>query len=317
MTTPRLTKQLEEGRLVVFSDAVSPFNFTSNAFRHMFSTWDDESEDEWTQHTLFPALFKKAGYRVDFYSNQFTMNQDDIWDLAGGTIFNQRGLSDLQFTHRNSNVYDYDGELLQQLPSIDSLALSPTLLIVHLKGQHVAYDNKYPEGFAHFKAEDEKTPFGGELGRQTAAHYDNATYYNDYIVDSIFNMVRHTDAIALYLSDHGEEVYDWRDKYERTNEGTLYPEVAHYQYEIPLMFYMTDKFQVSHPELAEAVKGAADQRFYSSDLPHVLLYLAGIHCSEYKEMRNILSPNYHRNRKRILRNEVDYDELIKQFHPEE
>ncbi len=312
-TTPRLIRQRDKGRLVVFSDAVTPYNFTSNAFKFMFTTWDDEADDEWTQHTLFPAIFKKAGYQVNFYSNQFTMNQNNSWDLAGGTIFNQHGLSDLQFSHRNDVVYPYDGELIAQIPPVDSLIARPTLLIVHLEGQHVAYEKKYPSAFARFKAADEKTPFGGEHGRQTAAHYDNATYYNDFIVDSVFNMVRHTDAIALYLSDHGEEAYDWRDKYERTNENTLYPEVAHYQYEIPLMFFMTDSFQVRHPEIVDAVKRAADLRFLSSDLPHVLLGLAGIRCREYLDHRNILSPNYDKNRKRIIRNDVDYDEVIRQL----
>lgn len=317
MTTPRLLRQRDEGRLVVFSDAVAPFNFTSNAFKYMFTTWDDESADEWTQHTLFPVLFKQAGYCVDFYSNQFTMNQTHIWDLAGSTIFNQHGLSDLQFTHRNADVYAYDGELISQLPPADSLVARPTLLIVHLQGQHVQYEHKYPKEFARFTAADEQTPFGGEQGRRTAAHYDNATYYNDHIVDSVFQLVRNTDAIAIYLSDHGEEVYDWRDQYERTNEGTLYPEVAHYQYEIPLMFFMTDTFQVRHPETVAAVKAAAHLPFLSSDLPHVLLGLAGIRCSEYIEKRNILSPLYHRNRKRIIRNDVDYDEVIRPLRPGE
>ena len=112
-TTPLLMQQREKGNLVVYTDAVAPFNFTSNAFKYMFSTWDEESGDEWTGHTLFPAVFKKAGYCVDFYTNQFAMAQTDMWDFAGGTIFNHHGLSELQFTHRNPDIFDYDGELLQ------------------------------------------------------------------------------------------------------------------------------------------------------------------------------------------------------------
>lgn len=309
-TTPRLLKKRDEGSLIVYNDAVTPYNFTSNAFKYMFSTWDDEGNDDWTQHTLFPAIFKKAGYEVDFYTNQFAMEQTNVWDYTGGTIFNHAQLSDLQFSSRNSSVFTYDGMLIDQIPSADELAAKPTLLIVHLEGQHVKYDKKYPAEFARFNPEDEKTPYGGELGKQTAAHYDNATYYNDYIVDSVFNMVREKDAIAIYLSDHGEEAYDWRNQYERTNEGTLYPEVAHYQYEIPFMFFMTDSFRVNHPDVAEAVKTSADRRFFSCDLPHLLIYLGGISTPEYKEKRNILSPKYDLNRKRIIRNDVNYDELI-------
>ena len=313
-TTPLLMQQQQKGNLVVYTDAVAPFNFTSNAFKYMFSTWDEESGDEWTRHTLFPAVFKKAGYCVDFYTNQFAMAQTDMWDFAGGTVFNHHGLSELQFTHRNPDIFDYDGELLRELPPTDSLTAQPTLLIVHLRGQHVKYDNRYPQTYAKFTPNDEKTPFGGETGREIAAHYDNATLYNDAVVNTVFEMLKNTDGIGIFLSDHGEEVYDWRDKYERTNERTITPEIARYQYEIPLMFYMTDTFKVRHPDVAEAVTTSADRPFISSDLCHLLFYLGGISIADYQEKRNILSPQYDKTRKRIIGSSTDYDELMKGFH---
>lgn len=312
-TTPLLMQQQEKGNLVVYTDAVAPFNFTSNAFKYMFSTWDEESGDEWTRHTLFPAVFKKAGYCVDFYTNQFAMAQTDMWDFAGGTVFNHHGLSELQFTHRNPDIFDYDGELLHELPPADSLTAHPTLLIVHLRGQHVKYDNRYPQAYAKFTPNDEKTPFGGQTGREIAAHYDNATLYNDAVVNTVFEMLKNTDGIGIFLSDHGEEVYDWRDKYERTNERTITPEIARYQYEIPLMFYMTDTFKVRHPDVAEAVTTSADRPFISSDLCHLLFYLGGISIADYQEKRNILSPQYDKTRKRIIGSSTDYDELMRDF----
>ena len=312
-TTPLLMQQQEKGNLVVYTDAVAPFNFTSNAFKYMFSTWDEESGDEWTGHTLFPAVFKKAGYCVDFFTNQFAMAQTDMWDFAGGTIFNHHGLSELQFTHRNPDIFDYDGELLHELPPTDSLTAHPTLLIVHLRGQHVKYDNRYPQAYAKFTPNDEKTPFGGQTGREIAAHYDNATLYNDAVVNTVFEMLKNTDGIGIYLSDHGEEVYDWRDKYERTNERTITPEIARYQYEIPLMFYMSDSFKEHHPDVAEAVKTSADRPFISSDLCHLLFYLGGISIPDYQEKRNILSPQYDKTRKRIIGSSTDYDELMRNF----
>ena len=312
-TTPLLMQQQQKGNLVVYTDAVAPFNFTSNAFKYMFSTWDEESGDEWTRHTLFPAVFKKAGYCVDFYTNQFAMAQTDMWDFAGGTVFNHHGLSELQFTHRNPDIFDYDGELLRELPPTDSLTAQPTLLIVHLRGQHVKYDNRYPQAYAKFTPNDEKTPFGGETGREIAAHYDNATLYNDAVVNTVFEMLKNTDGIGIFLSDHGEEVYDWRDKYERTNERTITPEVARYQYEIPLMFYMTNTFKVRHPDVAEVVTTSANRPFISSDLCHLLFYLGGISIADYQEKRNILSPQYDKTRKRIIGSSTDYDELMRDF----
>lgn len=309
-TTPRLARLRDEGNLCVLDDVVSPFNLTSNVFKRMFSTWDESCPDDWTQHTLFPAVFRRAGYDVHFVTNQFTIGSTNSWDVAGATIFNRPHLSSLQFTTRNPSTHQYDDELIADIPPIDSMAVRPTLLIVHLIGQHVDYASKYPPHLRRFTADDEQTPFGGQQGRELAAHYDNATLFNDLVVDSIFRLFADRDAVGIYLSDHGEEVYDWRDQFERTNEATITPEMARYQYEVPFMFYLSDRFQSLHPELTDAVRAAAHRPFITTDLPHLLFHLAGIATPEYKERLDLLSPQYDQHRRRILRDEVDYDELI-------
>ena len=313
-TTPKLEALRDSGNLFVYKDAITPYNFTSSSFKYMFSTWDDSDADDWTQHTLFPAIFKKAGYDVYFITNQFVTSSIGMWDVDGGNIFNCPKLSDLQFTSRNSITYKYDADLLQEIPPIDTLTARPTLLIVHLIGQHVKYNDRFPplpEWKPRFTSTDAITPYGGDKGRQIEVDYANATYYNDYVVHTIFKMVSHTDAICLYLADHGEEVQDWRDKFNRTNENNLVPEVARYQYEIPFMFYLSTSFIRQHTDIAEQIRTCADRPFISSDLPHVLMWLGGIDCIEYKDNRNILSSQYDTGRKRIIRGDVDYDELMR------
>ena len=46
-------------------------------------------------------------------------------------------------------------------------------------------------------------------------------------------------------------------------------------------------------------------------LPHMLLYLAGIHTKDYHAESNILSPQYNEMRPRILKNTTDYDKLTR------
>ena len=47
-------------------------------------------------------------------------------------------------------------------------------------------------------------------------------------------------------------------------------------------------------------------------LPHLLLYLAGIHTPFYRERLNILSPTYDEGRPRILKGYANYDELTRE-----
>lgn len=309
-TSQRLSKRKENGNLYTFDDVVCPFNLTSQAFRSMFSTWDDECQDSWLQHTLFPAVFKKAGYKVYFITNQFTVKDGDFHDVVGGTILNHPTLSKLQFDYRNSQSYKYDHELISEIPSIDTLTSSPSLLIFHIKGQHQDYSEKYPKEYSRFSADDEQTPFGGDVGKEIAAHYDNATLYNDHVIDSIFSIIENTEAVAIYLSDHGEEIYDWRAKFHRTNEENMPPEVAKYQYEIPFMIYMTNSYIDKHRDILQSVSSSAHRPFISSDICHLLFHLAGIRCADYQESKDIISVNYNTNRKRIINNHVDYDKLI-------
>ena len=228
----------------------------------------------------------------------------------GGTIFNRPILSKLQFTSRNQNPCHFDHELLSEIPPVDTLTATPTLLIFHIYGQHIGYEERYPSNFSRFSSKDEITPFGGEVSKEITAHYDNATYYNDYVVDSLFNMIRDTEAVAIYLSDHGEEVYDWRDQYQRTSETDMPAEVARYQYEIPFMVYMSDSYISKHSDIVQAVHNYSNRPFISTDLCHMLFHLAGIKFNGYQERKDVLSPNYDVKRRRMIRNDVDDDQLI-------
>lgn len=308
-TNPRLEQLHADGYLIPYTDVVTSSNLTSNVMRNMFSMWDDGYSDNWTDHTLFPAIFRKAGYSVWYLTNQFALNSSDIWNGIGGTIFNKPELSECLFDWRNDNLKEYDGELLDLMPDTSQLFQNPTLLIVHLMGQHVNYKSRYPEDFNCFKADDIRNEFGGTKGKQIIAEYANATLYNDYVVNNIWNIVKEHDAVGIYLSDHGEEVYDWRDFHERTDERQMSPNVAKYQFEIPFMFLMSEEFISNHADLAQRIRDSFDKPLINSKLKHTLLRLAGINTPEYKPTDDILSDEFDTYSPRYIGNHINYDSL--------
>ena len=312
-TTPNLCRLQKQGNLIVYDDAVSPYNVTSKTFRHMFSTYYPGCGREWVDCTLFPAVFRKAGYKVWFITNQFAgeENNKDHHDHAGGTIFNQRELRQLQFSYMNTEAARYDMELLPQLPPADTLAAQPSLLIFHMIGQHEDYRERYPAAYSHFTADSIQNPYTDERGCQVVAEYDNATLYNDAVVGKLLGMYSSQDVVALYLSDHGEEIYDWRDSYFRTNSDYMTPEIAKYQYGIPLLFYVSDTFKAKHPDLFDEIQSARHKPFIATMLPFALFHLAGISHADYKPSLDILSPDYDESYPRIIREDVNYDELMK------
>lgn len=306
---PRLSRLRESGNLVPYTDVVTTSNLTSNVMRNMFSMWDYDYSDPWTHHTLFPALFRKAGYDVWYLTNQFALNSSDTWNGVGGTLFNKPELSESMFSWRNDTLARYDMELLSMMPDTAGLFSQPTLLIVHLMGQHVKYKSRYPQEYDYFEADNVESGYGAKA-LKTIAEYANATLYNDLVVDSIWSIVKGHDAVGIYLSDHGEEVYDWRDFHERTDERQMSENVARYQFEIPLFFLMSDEFKLRHDSIAKAIKECHDRPLINSNLKHTLLMLGGIETPEYKPSRDILSPKYDTSLKRLIGNSVDYDLLM-------
>lgn len=312
-TTPNLCRLREQGNLIVYDDAVSPYNVTSKAFRQMFSTYYPGCGREWVDCTLFPAVFRKAGYRVWFITNQFVDEGNNVYSYdhtGGGTIFNQSDLRRLQFTHMNTEETRYDMDLLSQLPPADTLAAQPSLLIFHMIGQHEDYVERYPSVYSHFTADSIRNPYADERGRRIVAEYDNATLYNDAVVGKLFSMYASQDVVGIYLSDHGEEIYDWRNSCYRTNSDQMTPEIARYQYGIPFLFYVSDRFRENHPDLLGEIQAAQHKPFSSTMLPYVLFHLAGISYADCKPSLNILSPDFDKSLPRIIRENVDYDALM-------
>lgn len=311
-TTPGLCQLQQKGNLFVCDDAVSPYNVTSKTLRHMFSTYYPDCGRDWVDCTLFPAVFRQAGYRVWFLTNQFAgeANNKDHHGHAGGTIFNHRELRQMQFSHMNTEATRYDMELLDQLPPADTLAASPSLLIFHLMGQHEDYDERFPAEYAYFSVDSVSNPYTDDAGRQIVADYDNATRYNDAVVCELLRRYAEQDVVAVYLSDHGEEVYDWRNSCYRTNSNLMTPEIARYQYEIPLLFYVSDSYKRLHPDLVSDIQMAQHRPFIATMLPFALFHLAGIVQRDYRPELDFLSPHYNTHPKRIIREDVDYDALV-------
>ncbi len=72
------------------------------------------------------------------------------------------------------------------------------LIIFHLLGQHVKYNQRFPSDHRHFKAEDYEKKRADLDGKQrnVLADYDNAVLYNDSIVDAIISRFEDKEAIA-------------------------------------------------------------------------------------------------------------------------
>lgn len=284
---PYLKKYKDSGELVLFEDVVSSHDHTHSALQSLFSM--DYQTTDFENQPLFPMCFKACGYHTELWSNQY--------GLGGINFLSDRDLSNAMFDKRNDRMYKYDEELINEIEVNDSASL----YVIHLWGQHYDYDQRYPKEFDIIKPE-QYANFGEKHAKVLAA-YDNATIYNDYVMNKIVEKFKDSDACLIYLSDHGEEIYDIDDYMGHGNAHTRNPQ---YQVRIPLFVFPFKKFKENEPELIERIKKYSINPMAQDDFCHFLLDIAGIRNKWYDETRSAVNPKY-KKRDRIVLNSVNYD----------
>lgn len=322
-TTPRQMAMAADSSLVVFTDVVASWNLTSFVFKHMLSLWAVGEEGEWCDEPLFPEVFRKAGYQVDFLTNQFQPKaKDAVYDFSGGFFLNDPDFSKRQFDTRNSRTYRYDETLLkaydalnQRDKSRDSLETSKIqgrLTILHLMGSHVDYKARYPKQRQYFTPSMYQRPELTDKQRRILSDYDNSLRYNDSILWAITQRFMDKDAVVIYVPDHAEEIFDGKPYiYGRMHGANIDYRLARNEMEIPFWIWGSPRYIERHPYGWKAIQAAKDKPLMTDVLPHLLLYLGGISTPLYHPELNVITPEYNTRRPRILKGVTDYNKLKK------
>lgn len=310
-TTPCQTALYQTGRLVPFTDVISSWNMTCESFEDIFSLYAVGSNENWYDYPFLTTMFRQAGYEVFFLSNQFVMNPSESFSAFIEDIFiNDKEISELQFSHRNENIHPYDMGLLDDYQKMKKLSSAHNLWIFHTMGLHAKFSERYPSEWKKFTLADYHRPDLNEEMLEELADYDNAILYNDYFLNAVINAFKDKEAVIVFLSDHGERVFDNSTEFGRNLTWNVND--IKQQFEIPFWFYFTEAYREKHPEVVETVISVKNKRYMTDIISHTLIHLAGIQSKYYRPEYDILNPAYDEQRKRMIRNQRDFDALISQ-----
>lgn len=309
--TPFLKEQYLKGNLFLFSDVIAPYNLTSFSMKNMFSTNGLAYNEQWYSFPLFPAIFKNNGYVVYFWDNQISSIHSDNSDFTLNSIIHNDSISKICYTYSNNIKYNYDEELIRSFENSLPLKGRRNLIILHLMGQHFVAKYRYPniKSFNRFSYRDIKNKKLTNDQKQQIAEYDNATLYNDYVIGKVIDLFCNTKSVIVYLSDHGEEVFDYRNFIGRSHEQVKTKEVLKYQYEIPFMIWCSDKYINDNPIKIKEIKQSINKSFMTDNVCHILFDLGSINTPYYHKDRDLISPHYKKTI-RIVQNTTNYDKVI-------
>lgn len=305
-TNPNMKKLQEQGKLFTFEDVVSPHHFTRETLKKLVSTYAHDSNNSFENSMNIIDIMKKAGFKTYWISNQ----EDFAFRGAGLSAIANRA-DNVAFTE-NNYVQDrgekiYDEAILPLLENaLNDKSTQKKFIILHLFGSHAAYKYRYPENFITFKLDDLPEFFNDlqKKNKEIVNHYDNSLVYNDYIIGTIINKLMDTNSFILYLSDHGQTLYE-----DVNDIASPIPTKTLRSVEIPMIFWASKDYLELHPEIISNLKLALKKPYNSEDIIYTLIDLCNLTYSEQIPEKSIINKNF-KPKKRIISSDNDiYEEL--------
>ena len=306
-TTPKLDELRSRGEIAVFTDVVSPSNATIASTQAMLTFYTNEQDKEqWHEYPDLVSVMKHGGFTAAWVTNQecsggpWSVQQlfGSAADTLTGNAYRLHQTNDMFL----SDSLFYDERILPNLLSFEQIAPKHRrsrglFSVVHLMGSHAGYANRYPASFARFRAKD----ISGTLaeGRKTKiAEYSNSVLYNDHVVAEIFKRYSQSRSIVIYVSDHGETLFD--DKRHPDFAGHAGNTLPDNVVRIPFIVYMSDSLRKEAPELWQHILKAQDQPVMTDLLPNIFTGLLGIETKYSRPELNVFSPQYNPKRQRMV-----------------
>ena len=314
-TSPLMAAERDKGLLTVFTDAIAPYNLTSVTIQNMLSLNSIGHGEKWHERPMWPAVMRRAGWQIDLWDNQRNFMVGETFAASLNSFLFAPEIVQQVYHAVNDTVCEFDGDLVTQYYN-QWMPAARRLVIFHLMGQHTDYGSRYPhttewEVWTPADVPAAAAPYIDSRRRGIMLDYARATRYNDAVLASIIDHYRDRDAVVVMLSDHGEEVYDYRDFMERDHNPQKTAQMVRYENGIPLTIWCSPIYKQRHPDRAEAIARAAGLPFMSDNLGQMMLWLGMVDSPWNDSTRNVLHPAY-RPAKRLIYDGLDYDSLVTQ-----
>lgn len=282
-TNPMLSTLVADSLLYCYTAVEAPAEHTIDSFKHFIGTFDGANDDDsWVDSVTFIDVARRAGYMTAWASNQSKRGIFDnvITDIAVTTDHQAWTVEDLM---QSLTTTYCDGAVFTPLDSLRQLNAAsglPLMMVVHLMGNHASFYHRYPRDYEHFTPG--QYPEYPEPQRKVRAYYDNATRYNDRIVYDIMKRFDSRQAVVVYFSDHGVDLYHTRpDHFDHAIPGNAGSE--HYCRQIPFMIYLTPSLRSSRPDMVRTIRSELDKPFNTTRLIDKLSWLMGVKYSNADE----------------------------------
>lgn len=277
-TTPKLA---QEKNLVAYR-GYSCDTATKLSLRCMFVR--QGGADENPQRTLKEqnvfAVLKQLGFSSDLFAMQ-----SEMWFYSNTMADNIAYREQIGAEPRNRGKDVDDMLLLNEMSlSLEGHPKGKHLIILHTKGSHYSYYQRYTRDFA--KWQPECVGINGQCSKQELINaYDNSVLYVDTFISKVLDQLRDKKAIVFYAADHGESINE-REHLHGTPRKLAPPE----QFRVPMLVWMSDKY-LANPANEQAFQHLKQQAEMKVPRRHVELYDTIMGCLGYTSPNGGINEN--------------------------
>ena len=276
-TTPKLSK---EKNLVAFRGE-SCDTATKLSLRCMFvregGTMDNPGRTLKEQNVF--AVMKELG----FTSELFAM-QSEVWFYDNADVNNFSFREQIGSEKRNQGKAVDDMLLVPELQaSLQRFPKGKHLVVLHTKGSHYLYSQRYPRSFARYQPECMGVDDTCSKAQLINA-YDNSVLYVDSMLDSVLDQLRDKKALVFYAADHGESISE-----NMHLHGTPREMAPPEQFRVPMMVWASDKYLDDPVNRSNFERLQAQQRVGKTHR-HVELFDTILGCLGYTSPNGGINP---------------------------
>jgi heptose-I-phosphate ethanolaminephosphotransferase len=285
-TTPNLDQL--RGQLQVFNHVISPRPYTIETLQQVLTFADEEHPDRYLSTPTLISVMKQAGYKTFWITNQQTMTKRNTML----TLFSQQADEQAYLNNnRDQNeTSQYDEDVLDPFSSVLADDAPRKLIVVHLLGTHMSYKYRYPPTYDYFKDRVGVPTNVSDDQLEVYNSYDNAVRYNDYVVSSLIKRFSDTDpnGFLLYLSDHGESVYDpvAPQVLGRNEAAPTRP-----MYTVPFIVWKSPGWKAAQGTALEPAQYLS-RPYSTSQFIHTWADLTGLRFDEFEPAQSIVNAGY-------------------------
>lgn len=267
-TTPKLAK---EKNLVAFRGE-SCDTATKLSLRCMFVR--EGGADENPQRTLKEQNVFAVLNQLGFKSDLFAM-QSEIWFYSNTMTDNIAYREQIGAEPRNRGKNVDDMLLVEEMQRvITPEERGKRLIILHTKGSHFNYTQRYPRSFARWTPEC--VGVDGKCTKEELINsFDNSVTYVDHFITSVLDQLRDKKAIVFYAADHGESINE-KEHLHGTPRKMAPPE----QFRVPMLVWMSDR-TLADPQKAKMFAQLKKQADMKIPHRHQELYDTVMGCLGY------------------------------------